>query len=77
MTLHSIKIIAICITIAVQVVYSLKSHSDRFSVSDQGDIAALTMLDREERDLYSIIVEAVDSVMPPNTAVALVQYIAF
>ncbi|KAM6407361.1 protocadherin Fat 4-like [Pluvialis apricaria] len=59
-------------SIAVQVVYSLKSHSDKFSVSDQGDIVALASLDREERDLYSIIVEAVDSVVPPNTAVALV-----
>ncbi|KAM7118497.1 cadherin EGF LAG seven-pass G-type receptor 2-like [Ciconia maguari] len=59
-------------SIAVQVVYSLKSHSDKFSVSDQGDIVALARLDREEDDLYSIIVEAVDSVVPPNTAVALV-----
>ncbi|XP_009923550.2 protocadherin alpha-11-like [Haliaeetus albicilla] len=59
-------------SIAVQVVYSLKSHSDKFSVSDQGDIVSLTRLDREEDDLYSIIVEAVDSVVPPNTAVALV-----
>ncbi|XP_009578906.1 PREDICTED: protocadherin Fat 4-like, partial [Fulmarus glacialis] len=59
-------------SIAIQVVYSLKSHKDTFSVSDQGDIVALARLDREEGDLYSIIVEAVDSVVPPNTAVALV-----
>ncbi|KAM6128007.1 protocadherin Fat 4-like [Pterocles gutturalis] len=57
---------------AIQVVYSLKSHSDKFSVSDQGNIVALAMLDREDKDLYSIVVEAVDSVVPPNTAVALV-----
>nr|XP_009672244.1 PREDICTED: protocadherin Fat 4-like [Struthio camelus australis] len=57
---------------AVQVVYSLKSHSDKFSISEQGDIMTLARLDREEDDLYSIIVEAVDSVVPPNTAVALV-----
>ncbi|XP_009706137.1 PREDICTED: protocadherin Fat 4-like, partial [Cariama cristata] len=57
---------------AVRVEYSLKSHSDKFSVSDQGDIVALACLDREKDDLYSIIVEAVDSVVPPNTAVALV-----
>ena len=37
---------------------------------------ALARLDRED-DLYSIIVEAVDSVMPPNTAVVLVKYTAF
>lgn len=60
-------------SIAVQVAYSLKSHGDKFSVGDQGDIVALASLDREEVDLYSIIVEAVDSVLPPNTAVALVQ----
>ncbi|XP_010288229.1 PREDICTED: protocadherin Fat 4-like, partial [Phaethon lepturus] len=59
-------------SIAIQVVYSLKSHGDTFSVSDQGDIVALARLDREEDDLYSVIVEAVDSVVPPNTAVALV-----
>ncbi|XP_064002819.1 protocadherin Fat 4-like [Pogoniulus pusillus] len=59
-------------SIAVQVVYSLKSHTDKFFVGDQGDIVALVKLDREEEDLYSIIVEAVDSVVPPNTALALV-----
>ncbi|XP_009951759.1 PREDICTED: protocadherin Fat 4-like, partial [Leptosomus discolor] len=59
-------------SIAVQIVYSLKSHTDKFSVGDQGDIVALAMLDREDNDVYSIIVEAVDSVVPPNTAVALV-----
>ncbi|KAK2531739.1 Kiaa1841, partial [Columba guinea] len=59
-------------SIAVQVTYSLKSHSDKFSIDDQGDIVALASLDREEVDQYSLIVEAVDSVVPPNTAVALV-----
>lgn len=64
-------------SIAVQVAYSLKPHGDKFSVSDRGDIVALARLDREDNDLYSVIVEAVDSVVPPNTAVALVQYTAF
>ncbi|KAI1240359.1 hypothetical protein IHE44_0008776 [Lamprotornis superbus] len=59
-------------SIAVQVGYSLKSHRDKFSIGDKGDIVALVRLDREERDLYSILVEAVDSLVPPNTAVALV-----
>ncbi|XP_068868138.1 protocadherin Fat 4-like [Aphelocoma coerulescens] len=59
-------------SIAVQVGYSLKSHWDKFSIGDQGDIVALARLDREEGDLYSILVEAVDSLVPPNTAVALV-----
>ncbi|XP_072783487.1 protocadherin Fat 4 isoform X1 [Taeniopygia guttata] len=59
-------------SIAVQVGYSLKSHWDKFSIGDQGDIVALVWLDREEGDLYSILVEAVDSLVPPNTAVALV-----
>lgn len=64
-------------SIAIQVAYSLKSHTDKFSVDDQGDIVTLARLDREDDDLYSILVEAVDSVVPPNTAVALVQYTAF
>ncbi|XP_059699426.1 protocadherin Fat 4-like [Haemorhous mexicanus] len=59
-------------SIAVQVGYSLKSHWDKFSIGDQGDIVALVLLDREEGDLYSILVQAVDSLVPPNTAVALV-----
>ncbi|KAF2987751.1 hypothetical protein EK904_015163 [Melospiza melodia maxima] len=59
-------------SIAVQVQYSLKSHWDKFSIGDQGDIVALVRLDREQGDLYSILVQAVDSLVPPNTAVALV-----
>ncbi|XP_056344157.1 protocadherin Fat 4-like [Oenanthe melanoleuca] len=59
-------------SIAVEVGYSLKSQQDKFSIGDQGDIVALVRLDREEGDLYSILVEAVDSLVPPNTAVALV-----
>ncbi|XP_035408751.1 protocadherin Fat 4-like [Cygnus atratus] len=59
-------------SIAIQVAYSLKSHTDKFSVNDQGDIVTLARLDREDDDLYNILVEAVDSVVPPNTAVALV-----
>ncbi|XP_010212718.1 PREDICTED: protocadherin Fat 4-like, partial [Tinamus guttatus] len=59
-------------SLAINVAYSLKTHSDKFSVNEQGDIVTLARLDREEEDLYSIIVEAVDSVVPPNTAVALV-----
>ncbi|XP_054036153.1 protocadherin Fat 4-like [Dryobates pubescens] len=70
-TVGSVK--ALTGSIAVQVVYSLKSHTDKFSVGDHGDIVALVKLDREEEDLYSIIVEAVDSLVPPNTAVALVM----
>nr|XP_026649047.1 protocadherin Fat 4 [Zonotrichia albicollis] len=59
-------------SIAVQVQYSLKSHWDKFSIGDQGDIVALVRLDREQGDLYSILVQAVDSLVPPNTAAALV-----
>lgn len=61
----------------VQVGYSLKSHWDKFSIGDQGDIVALVRLDREEGDLYSILVQAVDSLVPPNTAVALVWNMHF
>ncbi|CAM5145461.1 unnamed protein product [Natator depressus] len=62
-------------SIAIRVIYSLKSHTDKFSVNDQGNIMTLVSLDREEQDLYSIIVEAVDSAMPPNSAVTLVTII--
>lgn len=64
-------------SIGVQVGYSLKSQQDKFSIGDQGDIVALVRLNREEGDLYSILVEAVDSVVPPNTAVALVWNMHF
>ncbi|XP_043399090.1 protocadherin Fat 4-like [Chelonia mydas] len=60
-------------SIAIRVIYSLKSHTDKFSVNDQGNIMTLVSLDREEQDLYSIIVEAIDSAMPPNSAVTSVQ----
>ncbi|OXB76137.1 UNVERIFIED_CONTAM: hypothetical protein H355_005348 [Colinus virginianus] len=59
-------------SIATQVEYFLKSHTDKFAISDQGDIVTLATLDREDDDLYSIVVEAIDSEVPPNTAVALV-----
>lgn len=64
-------------SIAVQVGYSLKSHHDKFSIGDQGDIVARARLNREEGDLYSVLVEAVDSLLPPNTAVALVWEMHF
>ncbi|POI27159.1 hypothetical protein CIB84_009091, partial [Bambusicola thoracicus] len=60
-------------SIAIQVVYFLRSHTDKFAINDQGDIVTLATLDREDDNLYSIVVEAVDSVVPPNTAIALVQ----
>ncbi|EMP31757.1 Protocadherin Fat 4 [Chelonia mydas] len=62
-------------SIAIRVIYSLKSHTDKFSVNDQGNIMTLVSLDREEQDLYSIIVEAIDSAMPPNSAVTSVTII--
>lgn len=64
-------------SIAIQVAYFLRLHADKFAISDQGDIVTLATLDREDDDLYSIVVEAVDSVVPPNTAIALVQCVAF
>ena len=62
-------------SIAIQVVYFLRSHTDKFAISDQGDIVTLATLDREDDNLYNIVVEAVDSVVPPNTAIALVTVI--
>ena len=39
----------------------------------QGVIQTLEMLDREERSIYTLLVQAVDSASTPNTAYATVS----
>ncbi|XP_075057066.1 protocadherin-11 Y-linked-like [Mixophyes fleayi] len=58
----------------LSVKYFLKTYTKIFSITDNGTIITCIMLDREEQDSYSIIVTAVDSQKPPNTA-AVVVYI--
>ena len=40
--------------------------------NSQGEIIAIMMLDREERETYTLIVKAVDSAASPNTAYSTV-----
>ncbi|KAK1886066.1 Protocadherin Fat 4 [Dissostichus eleginoides] len=55
------------------VIYSLKTHSDLFSINASGAIRSRTQLDREEQDWYILDVEAVDTRSPPTSAIAMVR----
>lgn len=52
----------------IKVTYSLMSHKDLFAVDHTGAIKTLKSLDKEEKDVYIVNVEATDSRTPPNTA---------
>lgn len=52
----------------IQVTYSLMSHTDLFAVDETGAIRTLKSLDKEEKEMYVVNVEATDSRTPPNTA---------
>lgn len=52
----------------IHVTYSLMSHTDLFTVDETGAIKTLKSLDKEEKEMYIINVEATDSSTPPNTA---------
>ncbi|XP_051241011.1 protein dachsous isoform X1 [Dicentrarchus labrax] len=55
------------------VAYTLKTHTDLFSVNTSGAILTKTELDKEEQDWYILDVEAVDTRTPPTSAVAMVR----
>ncbi|XP_051241018.1 protein dachsous-like [Dicentrarchus labrax] len=55
------------------VAYTLKTHTDLFSVDTSGAILTKTQLDKEEQDWYILDVEAVDTRTPPTSAVAMVR----
>ncbi|XP_030052038.1 protocadherin Fat 4 isoform X2 [Microcaecilia unicolor] len=59
-------------SLAITVAYSVKTSPDKFSITNDGNIVTRTSLNREERDLYNIVIEAVDSRTPPKTAVTVV-----
>lgn len=54
------------------VAYALKTHADLFSVSAGGAIQSRAQLDREQQEWYILDVEAVDTRIPPTSAVAVV-----
>ncbi|KAL7403573.1 hypothetical protein ABVT39_002455 [Epinephelus coioides] len=53
--------------------YTLKTHTDLFSVDASGAVLTRTVLDKEEQEWYFLDVEAVDTRTPPTTAVAVVR----
>lgn len=48
--------------------YDLMSHTGVFSVDETGVIRTLKPLDKEEKEMYILNVEATDSKIPPNIA---------
>lgn len=52
----------------IQVTYSLMSHADLFAVDKSGAIKTRKSLDKEEKAMYIVAMEATDSRTPPNTA---------
>ncbi|CAN9493180.1 unnamed protein product [Ophioblennius macclurei] len=55
------------------VTYKMKTHTDVFSVKDNGDIVMEGKLDKEQQEWYFLDVEAVDTRSPPTSAVTLVR----
>ncbi|XP_067441680.1 protocadherin Fat 4 [Thunnus thynnus] len=55
------------------VAYTLKTHTDVFSVNANGAILTKTELDKEKQEWYILDVEAVDTRSPPTTAIAMVR----
>ncbi|XP_041642272.1 protocadherin Fat 4 [Cheilinus undulatus] len=53
--------------------YTVKTHTDLFSISDSGAITTKAALDREKLEWYILDVEAVDTRTPPTTAITLVR----
>ncbi|XP_075451052.1 cadherin-23-like [Ascaphus truei] len=56
----------------IAVTYLLKSYTGTFSITNEGHIITHAILDREEQNSYSIMVEATDSRKPSNTAATVV-----
>ncbi|MEQ2162972.1 hypothetical protein GOODEAATRI_025403, partial [Goodea atripinnis] len=54
-----------------EVSYSLKTHTDLFSINSDGAIMTTKELDKEQQEWYILDVEAVDTRTPPTSALAL------
>ncbi|XP_059189827.1 protocadherin Fat 4 [Centropristis striata] len=55
------------------VAYTLKTHTDLFSVDAGGAVRTRAPLDKEEQEWYFLDVEAVDTRTPPTSAVTMVR----
>ncbi|XP_026158869.1 protocadherin Fat 4 [Mastacembelus armatus] len=55
------------------VTYTLKTHTDLFSVDASGAIQTKSPLDKEKEEWYFLDVEAVDTRTPPTSAVTMVR----
>ncbi|XP_067355538.1 protocadherin Fat 4 isoform X4 [Channa argus] len=55
------------------VAYTLKTHTDLFSIDASGEILTKTSLDREQQEWYLLEVEAEDTRIPPTSATAVVK----
>ncbi|XP_015236422.1 PREDICTED: protocadherin-1-like [Cyprinodon variegatus] len=53
--------------------YALKTHTDLFSITSDGEILTEEELDKEQQEWYILEVEAVDTRTPPTSAVTLVR----
>ena len=54
------------------VAYTLKTHTDLFSINANGAMLTKTQLDKEKQEWYFLDVEAVDTRIPPTSATAMV-----
>ncbi|KAK2817525.1 hypothetical protein Q5P01_025716 [Channa striata] len=55
------------------VAYTLKTHTELFSIEASGEILSKTSLDKEEQEWYFLEVEAEDTRTPPTSATAVVK----
>ncbi|XP_038133976.1 protein dachsous [Cyprinodon tularosa] len=53
--------------------YALKTHTNLFSITSDGEILTEEELDKEQQEWYILEVEAVDTRTPPTSAVTLVR----
>nr|XP_008302668.1 PREDICTED: protocadherin Fat 4-like [Stegastes partitus] len=56
-----------------EVAYTLKTHTELFSIDTSGAILTTEELDKEQQEWYILDVEAVDTRIPPTTAMATVK----
>ncbi|KAM4594440.1 protocadherin Fat 4 [Fundulus diaphanus] len=56
-----------------EISYGLLTHTDVFSITSDGAILTTEELDKEEQEWYILEVEAVDTRIPPTSALALVR----
>lgn len=67
------KVLALTGSDLYGVAYTLKTHTDLFSVNADGTIVTKTQLDKEEQEWYLLEVEAVDTRTPPMSAITMVR----